>query len=138
MTPKTKKILKWSIGIAGALGLGFTIYKLITRNTDGKDGKADDFEEPGNTTTNATSNVTSGSGMPSGVCGMIHTDYDGDFDYVRCTPPQSSLQTFVPLAPIWYTRSKPNGGRPDVYKTWVSLGGNATATQRLNTKYPNG
>lgn len=134
MTPKTKTILKWSLGIAGALGLGFAIYKLVTRSTDSADGAVDDVEEPNNTPTNTTVN----SALPSGTCGTIKTDYDGDFDYVRCTPAQSNLQTFVPLAPVWYTRSKPTGGKPNVYKTWVSLANNTTATQRLNAKYPNG
>lgn len=125
MTPKTKKILGWTGGILAALGLGFAVYKLITRSPDGKDGKADDFEEPNNTATDATSGVKPGSGLPAPSCGTIKTNYDGDFDYVKCSG-------------VWYTKSKPAGGRPNVYPNWVSLANNATATQRLNTKYPNG
>lgn len=129
MTPKTKKILKWSLGIAGVLGLLTTAYFVFIKpnqNPD-KDGKADDFTEPGNT----ASGATAGLGNPAtdsimGHCGAVKTDYDGDFDYVKCN------------GNIWYTRSKPNGGRPNVYPNWVSLANNALATQKLNTKYPNG
>lgn len=135
MQPKTKKILIWSgVGI-GAITLAYFIYNAITGSTE-KAGGGDDFQGPkdtggtsGNVPTNNTTSIISGS-----TCGLIHTDYDHDFDYVRCV----ANDTVGRAIPIWYTKSKPNGSKPNVYKTWTSLFNNTVATQRLNAKYSNG
>ncbi len=60
-------------------------------------------------------------------CSVIQTNYDNDFDYVKCKN-------------VWFTKSKANAKSPanrDKYKDWFSLESNAVATDRLNRRYPN-
>lgn len=60
-------------------------------------------------------------------CSSIITDYDSDFDYVKCDM-------------IWYTRSKKNAKTVkyrNLYPNWTSLRNNNKAVELLNKKYPN-
>lgn len=80
------------------------------------------------TNTTTTETTTSKSDLPNGGvgCGSVITNYDRDFDYVKCND-------------VWYTKSKANAASPyarGLYKDWKSLEGNKVATERLNRKYP--
>ncbi len=123
MTPKGKKILKWTLGITAVAGLLTTVYFVFIKadsNPD-KDGKADDFTQPEDTATNEVKDYT--PAMKN--CGAPKTDYDNDYSYIKCNG-------------VWHTKSKPSGSKASVYPNWVSLANNAGATQKLNTRYPNG
>jgi hypothetical protein len=85
-----------------------------------------------NTTTTTTTSTTvhDVKTLPNGGkdCGQVHTNYDRDFDYVKCSG-------------VWYTKSKPNPATPSkkgAIPNWKSLSANKIATERLNSRYPNG
>lgn len=88
------------------------------------------------TSTNTTTTVTTSTtyhdmkSLPNGGkdCGQVHTNFDRDFDYVKC-------------GGVWYTKSKPNpatASKKGAIPAWKSLAGNKIATQRLDARYPKG
>ncbi len=88
------------------------------------------------TSTNVTKTTTTSTtyhdmkSLPNGGkdCGQVHTNFDRDFDYVKC-------------GGAWFTKSKPNPATPSkkgAVPTWKSLAANKIATQRLDARYPKG
>lgn len=88
------------------------------------------------TSTNTTTTVTTSTtyhdmkSLPNGGkdCGQVHTNFDRDFDYVKC-------------GGVWYTKSKPNpatASKKGAIPNWKSLAANKIATQRLDARYPKG
>lgn len=88
------------------------------------------------TSTNVTKTVTTSTTyhdmktLPNGGkdCGQVHTNFDRDFDYVKC-------------GGVWYTKSKPNpatASKKGAIPAWKSLAANKIATQRLDARYPKG
>jgi len=61
-------------------------------------------------------------------CGQVHTNFDRDFDYVKC-------------GGSWWTKSKPTPATPSkkgAIPEWKSLAANKIATERLNARYTKG
>jgi hypothetical protein len=131
------------VGVIALLGLiGFGTYKIAKNNTDKKkeEEKKKLEEQSKKDETNTSSQETNvGSGLPASTdiskscdpstsplgCGNVITTHDSNYNYVWCKNQ-------------WWTISKSSpasGGR--VIICWTSLGGNATATDKLNAKYPN-
>lgn len=79
-----------------------------------------------NTTVSSDRTVDLSSIPNSGGCSSPQLNYDGNYDYVKCDG-------------VWYTQSKPNpktsGGN---IATWKSLKDNTIATEKLDSRYPNG
>jgi hypothetical protein len=136
---KNQKIIMWSSITLGSILAIWGISKLFSKPTtqspqtssndtiaSGLEGAVKKETNGGDTTSTIppTESIIKVAN-PSGTCGIRRTDYDRDFDYIKCNG-------------VWYTISKPNSSRGVVYGDWLSLASNALATQRLNSRYPNG
>lgn len=81
-------------------------------------------------TTTVSTTVHDMSSLPNGGkgCGQVQSTFDGNYDYVKC-------------GTSWFTISKANptsASTKGSIPNWKDLSGNAIATQRLNSRYPNG
>lgn len=126
-----------SLYIFGTLALIGTAIYLANRKKDGSkkldDKKSSDIPSDTNTDTVKADVVqvpVDKATLPNGGvgCGDIKTNFDRDFDYVKCDN-------------VWYTKSKSNPASAyakGLYKDWKSLASNSVATERLNRRYQKG
>lgn len=81
-------------------------------------------------TTTTSTTVHDIKSLPNGGkdCGQVHTNFDRDFDYIKC-------------GGAWWTKSKPNAANPSKRGSipdWKNISANKIATQRLDARYPKG
>lgn len=99
-----------------------------------------EVEKETKTTTPTSTNVTKTTTVSTTVhdvkslpnsgkdCGEVHTNFDRDFDYVKC-------------AGAWWTKSKPNpatASKKGAVPNWKNLASNKIASERLNARYSKG
>ncbi len=143
---KNKKVIIGISILAVAAIIGYILYKkhkdnAAQSNTALPDAtktaastNATQSSDSANTSSNVTQSKSSNSQVDATLpnkganCSSVKTDFDGDYDYVKC-------------GTDWWTRSKANpktAAAKNSIPNWKTLKGNTVAANKLNAKYPNG